>query len=61
MEKIIVSDMNCKHCVISISSALADNNIEFEINLENKEVKVENDDLNKACVAIKNAGFTVCE
>ncbi len=55
--KIKVTDMMCQHCVKNIDKALV--NLEHTINLENKEVEVNDQDVDQAKELIKAAGYTV--
>lgn len=44
MEKIIVKDMKCAHCVARISKALNENEITHDINLTTKTIALQNSD-----------------
>ncbi|MDY0278311.1 MAG: heavy metal-associated domain-containing protein [Acholeplasma sp.] len=58
MKKIKVNDMSCMHCVKKIQTSLLSNEIEGDIDLMNHEVSVKEQDLDKAVLAIKDAGYT---
>ncbi len=61
MKVIKVNDMHCMHCQQTIEKALKKNHIRGKVDLDNREVTVENSDVEKAISAIKEAGFTPAE
>lgn len=56
--KITVKDMTCNHCVAKIQKALLMEKIMAKIDLSSHTVDVKDIDLDKAMVAIKEAGYT---
>lgn len=62
MKVLKVEDMHCGKCVERISNALKDVDVEFEVSLENKTVKITNDsDLEKAVSELDDLGFDAIE
>lgn len=58
MKTIIVKDMTCMHCFQTIQRALIKDDINAQIDLAKHTVTVKEQDLDKAIVNIKAAGFT---
>ena len=59
MKTIKVEEMGCEHCVTAISSALSELELEFTVDLTNKQVQVTDCELcvNKALEALSAIGF----
>lgn len=58
MKKLKVVDMHCEKCVKRISEALTNENIKFEINLEEKIVSVQEEKLAMAVETLDDLGFS---
>lgn len=58
MTNIKVSDMNCGKCAAKITMKLSLNNIDSNIDLDNKLVSVSETDINQAMDLIKETGYT---
>jgi copper chaperone len=56
--KIKVNDMTCNHCVAKIQKELIFNQIKGKIDLSSKTVEVLDNDVEKAVLVIKKAGYT---
>ncbi len=57
--KVIVSDITCNHCVMTIQKALLINGLNAKVELADKSVNFKNDkDLEKVIETIKKAGYT---
>lgn len=53
-----VPDMSCQHCVKRISGALEELGIsKFRVDLDNKEVRVEADDIESVIRALDEVGY----
>lgn len=63
MNKLVITNMNCAHCVKRIEEALTKiKGLEFVVNLEEKSVTLNTTDdklINKAIKAIKKAGYEI--
>ncbi len=58
MKTLKVEEMHCMNCVNRISSALRAEAIEFEIELEEKIVRVEPENVERAIDLLDDLGFT---
>lgn len=58
MKTIKVNDMSCMHCVQKIQKSLLSDDIEGIVDVSTHSVKVNENDLEKAIVSIKKAGYT---
>ena len=58
MKTLKVEEMHCMNCVNRISSALKAEAIEFEIKLEEKIVRVEPENVERAIDLLDDLGFT---
>jgi copper chaperone CopZ len=57
--KVLVPDMNCKHCVMKIEKQLMMDGLKAKVELESKSVNFAKDsDLDKIQKSIEKAGFT---
>ncbi len=57
--KIRVSDITCKHCVMTIQKALIMSGVNAKVELADQSVTFKNDkDLDKVVETIKKAGYT---
>lgn len=57
--KIIVSDITCNHCVMTIQKALLMKGLNAKVELKDKSVTFKNEkDLDKVIQTIKEAGYT---
>lgn len=58
--KLIIPNMTCSHCVISIQKKLLISRLDAKVELKDKSVRFVNDsDFEKIKAAIISAGFTV--
>lgn len=58
MNRVIVSNMSCQHCVARIEKALNEAQIEAKVTLADKSVEFDGD-RELVVVAIEKAGYTV--
>lgn len=58
MKIIKVNDMMCKMCVMHLEEALKKARIQGSVSLDNKIVKVDDQDVKKAMDVISKAGYT---
>ncbi|PKK89351.1 MAG: hypothetical protein CVV62_01405 [Tenericutes bacterium HGW-Tenericutes-7] len=57
--KVIVSDITCNHCVMTVQKALLMKGIAAKVELSDKSVTFKNEkDLEKVIETIKEAGYT---
>ncbi len=54
---LLIKDMDCKHCVASIESALQTEKIDAEISLDQQTVVIEEADATLAMNVIEQAGY----
>lgn len=63
MKILKVKEMSCQHCVERITKVLEAANINFEVSLETKTVKIDGDEeiIRKAVEELDDIGFTAVE
>ena len=61
MKTLKVPDMHCPKCVERISKALTAQGIDFQVNLAEKTVSVQDDRVAEAVEALDDLGFTAGE
>lgn len=57
MVTLFVEDIQCGHCTMRIEKALKEANIEAEVTLEDKSVKVKNEDKDKVLELLDDIGY----
>ena len=56
-ETLLINDMDCKHCVASIESALQSEKIDATISLDQQTVTIHESDATLAMNVIEQAGY----
>ncbi len=58
MTKLKVEDMHCEKCVARITKTLGEAGMKFSVSLPDKEVTIEEGDIEKAIAELDYIGFT---